>query len=389
MRDFVTGKIGEPSMNHAIQRTVVCMYDGFGMDYFERSRLPVMKGMAREGLAKPGRAVFPTLTNANNISICCAAWPAEHGVTTNCYFDETTGSARFLEDAEFILAPTIFERFRQKGVRSALLTCKAKTLKLLGRHADFAVAAEEPAPEVVETYGLPPEMYSSEVNYWLWEIALDLLKSRPDLGLIYVHTTDYPMHMWAPAESFSLHHLAKLDELLGAARDAAPDALFLITADHGMNPKQRCLDLRKTCADYGIRLRFAVSPVADRLLKHHRGFGGVSYVYVNNEGELPRVQSLLRDLPGVDDALTRPEAACRFHLMPERIGDLVVMADKDTVFGDLAGSNEVLAAEYRNHGSLYEQDVPLILYGYDGTLPLPQEMQMNFDLTRWLCQKML
>ncbi len=133
-----------PTMNHTTQRTVVCMYDGFGMDYFEASRLPVMQRMAREGLAKPGRAIFPTLTNANNISICCGAWPAEHGVTTNCYFDETTGTARFLEDASFILAPTIFQRFRQNGVRSALLTCKAKTLMLLGRHADFAVAAEEP-----------------------------------------------------------------------------------------------------------------------------------------------------------------------------------------------------------------------------------------------------
>jgi phosphonoacetate hydrolase len=75
--------------------------------------------------------------------------------------------------------------------------------------------------------------------------------------------------------------------------------------------------------------------------------------------------------------------------MPERIGDLVVMADRDTVFGDLAGSNEALAVGYRSHGSLYEQDIPLILYGYDGTLPLSEEMQMNFDLTRWLCQTLL
>ena len=129
--------------------------------------------------------------------------------------------------------------------------------------------------------------------------------------------------------------------------------------------------------------------MADRLLKHHRGFGGVSYVYVNHQGELPRVQAFFRDLPGVDDALTRPEAGSRFHLMPERIGDLVVMADRDTVFGDLAGSEEALAVGYRNHGSLYEQDIPLILYGYDGTLPFSEEMQMNFDLTRWLCRTML
>lgn len=376
-------------MNRTSQRTVVCMYDGFGMDYFEISPLPVMKRLGREGLVKRGRAVFPTLTNANNISICCAAWPAEHGVTTNCYFDEAAGKARFLEDADFILAPTIFQRFRQQGVRSALLTCKAKTLKLVGGHADLAVAAEEPAPEVVQRYGPPPPMYSAEVNYWLWEIALDLLQSRPDLGLIYVHTTDYPMHMWAPEESLSLDHLARLDDLLDAARDIAPDAIFLITADHGMNPKKRCLDLRKTCAPAGLPLRFAVSPVADRLIEHHRGFGGVSYVYVHSEGDLPKVQAFLGSLPGVDHALTRLEAARRFHLLPARIGDLIILADKDTVFGDLAGPGEELAAGYRNHGSLYEEDIPLILYGYDGDLPLDAELQVNFDLTRWLCRTRL
>jgi phosphonoacetate hydrolase len=156
-----------------------------------------------------------------------------------------------------------------------------------------------------------------------------------------------------------------------------------------MNPKKRCLDLQQTCAAAGMPLRFAVSPVADRLVKHHRGFGGVSYVYVHSEGDLSRVQSFLRGLPGVDEVLPRREAAPRFHLMPERIGDLVVLAGRDTVFGDLDSTDEELAPGYRNHGSLYEEDVPLILYGFDGSLPLPSELQMNFDLTRWLCRTLL
>ena len=376
-------------MKNRQQRVVVCMYDGFGADYYERSRLPVMKEMARQGVMKRGRAVFPTLTNANNISICCAAWPAEHGVTTNCYFDEAAGTARFLEDAKSILTPTIFKRFRDKGIRSALLTCKAKTLLLVGGDADIAVAAESPTRELIEKYGLPPSMYSAEVNYWLWKIAVDILAAQPDIGLLYVHTTDYPMHMWCPEEAASLAHMAHLDRLLGEAQRVAPDALFLITADHGMNPKKRCIDLRKTCAENGIQLRFAVSPVADRLVKHHRGFGGVSYVYVRSDEELPFVQAYLSTLNGVDEVLQRHEAAARYHLMPERIGDLVVLADLDTVFGDLDGPREELGQGYRNHGSLYEEDIPLILYGHEGKLPSQNNFTMNFDLTRWLCRTAL
>ncbi len=365
------------------------MCDGFGYDYYEKTALPVMKGMAQEGFAKRGRAIFPTLTNANNISIICSSYPEVHGVTTNCYFDEKTGTAQFLEDPATILAPTIFERFHKKGVSSALLTCKAKTLKLVGHHAEVAVAAEEPSPDIVKKYGAPPHMYSTEINYWLWNIAIDLLKTRPDIGLIYVHTTDYPMHMWAPENPKSREHMAKIDELLGVAKLTAPDALFLITADHGMNPKKKCIDLRKTCADHGIQLRFAVSPVADRLLKHHRGFGGVSYVYVNSEKELPHVKAFLDKLPGVEEALVREAAADRFHLMAKRIGDLVILGDFDTVFGDLEESEEILSPDYRNHGSIYEEDIPLILSGYGGKTPSPDTFQMNFDLTRWLWQEVL
>lgn len=374
-------------MNHRKpQRAVICLYDGFGYDYYERSRLPAMKSMAAAGMANRGRAVFPTLTNANTISVCCAAWPSEHGVTTNCYFDETSGTARFLENRSFILVPTIFQRFREAGVRSALLTCKAKTLKLVGEETVVAVAAEEPTPEAVSRYGAPPPMYSTEVNQWLWTIAIDLLKTRPDIGLVYIQTTDYPMHMWGPDETQSLDHMAMLDELLEEARVAAPDALFLITADHGMNFKTRCLDLRKICAGHGIGLRFAVSPVADRLVVHHRGFGGVSYVYLHSEREHAAVEKFLRGLVGVEDVLSRQEAAERFNLMPERIGDLVVLADRSTVFGDLDAAVEDLGPRYRNHGSLYEEEIPLILYGADGIVPSSETFMMNFDLTRWLCR---
>jgi len=45
----------------------------------------------------------------------------------------------------------------------------------------------------------------------------------------------------------------------------------------------------------------------------------------------------LSKLAGVDEVLARQAAAHRFHLMPDRIGDLVILADIDTVFGDLEG----------------------------------------------------
>jgi len=40
-------------MNHQKNNSVIiCLYDGFGYDYYERSPLPVMKRMAAEGDGK-------------------------------------------------------------------------------------------------------------------------------------------------------------------------------------------------------------------------------------------------------------------------------------------------------------------------------------------------
>ena len=41
------------------------------------------------------------------------------------------------------------------------------------------------------------------------------------------------------------------------------------------------------------------------------------------------------------------DAARDFHLMPERIGELVVTGDRETVFGERAADYEALEASYR------------------------------------------
>ena len=90
----------------------------------------------------------------------------------------------------------------------------------------------------------------------------------------------------------------------------------------------------------------------------------------------------MRGLEGVEAVLTRDEAARRFHLMPERIGELIVLGDKDTVFGDLEADFEALPPTLRTHGSLHETEIPMIIYNASGTLPPADRLQYNFDMTR-------
>ncbi|HEY7553884.1 MAG TPA: alkaline phosphatase family protein [Candidatus Binatia bacterium] len=364
------------------QRVVVGMIDGLGMNYFNQSSIPAMKSMAAAGLFRSVKAVYPTVTNSNNVSICCGAWPKDHGITGNSYFDERTGEADYMESADFIHMPTIIERSAAKGKTSALLTCKNKTIRLLSKGATVAVAAESPAPGFVDRFGQPPDIYSREINYWLWRVAIDILRQRQDIQLLYVHTTDYPMHMWSPEDPHSEEHLSRLDGLIDEARHCAPDAAFLLTADHGMNYKKRCWDLVKACSERGVALRFALSAEKDRYVKHHRTFGGAAWVWLKSPADEARAVDCIMGLEGIEKVLTRAEAAKRFHLMPERIGDLAVFGDQDTVFGELNGAGEALEPTYRSHGSLHETDVPLVIHNADIKLPSPEHFAANLDVTR-------
>ena len=371
-------------MNIPDQRIVIGMIDGFGLDYMDAQPMPSLQSMEALGAKHDVKAIMPTVTNVNNVSISCGVLPSEHGLTGNSYFNEGTGEADYMESAAFLLRPTLSERAARCGVKSALLTCKKKTINLLAKDAEIAIAAEEPPPGFVARYGEPGNIYSREINYWLWKVAGDLLATRPDLGVVYVHTTDYPMHMWAPDREESQEHLAMLDRLIGEAADTAPDAAFFLTADHGMNYKKRCWDLDKALGARGTQVRFALSAEKDRYVTHHRTFGGTAYVWLNRADDAPAVTQRLLGLDGVERVIPREEAAREFGLMPSRIGELVVLGDQDTVFGELPGETEALEPSYRSHGSLYESDVPIVIYNYKGELPPAASFGRNADAASFL-----
>src|SRR5262249_46092843 len=160
---------------------VIFMCDGFGPPYFAASEMPVLSRWGRQGIHKNVRDVMPSVTNANNASICCGMWPAEHGITANFYLDEKTGREEYMEDAALVLRPTRFERAAARGVKSALLSSKKKTTSLLRRGAEIVMTAEAPAPEWTTRLGHAPEIYSAEINHWLLQAAVWILRNRPDI----------------------------------------------------------------------------------------------------------------------------------------------------------------------------------------------------------------
>lgn len=383
-RTFLQGTAATALLARGPQRTFVFFIDGLGEDYIAASAMPVLQSWGNKGLRKTVTDVAPSVTNANNASVCCGCYPEEHGITANFFLDEVTGRELYMESAELVLRPTLFEKMaRRFGTKSALLSSKKKTTSLLARGASVVLAAEEPTPEWTRRLGPAPNIYSPEINHWLLKAAAFIAKNRPDIGLMYVHTTDYPMHMWPPEAPESKKHLALLDALLGEIAAAAPDATMLLTADHGMNHKSRCWDLEKVCANRGLVLRSAISAEQDKYLKHHRGFGGTAWIYLKERRDADHAATMIGKLEGIERVISRREFCEKYRSMPSRVGELVVFGDRTTVFGGLDKEIEVLPSEYRSHGSLAESKVPLIVWNARKA-PSASYFQSNVDLTRWM-----
>ena len=102
-----------------------------------------------------------------------------------------------MDKAEMVIAPTIFERAGEQGFTSALMTAKRKTQSLLRTGSTIRLAAERPEEaegsdiDWVDRLGPAPDIYSPEINHWLFR-ATQIVLNETDCDLVYFHTTDFP-----------------------------------------------------------------------------------------------------------------------------------------------------------------------------------------------------
>jgi len=361
-------------------KALIILIDGGDPAYFEAAPTPNLDQLAREGRRLLVKAQMPTVTNVNNVSLICGAPPARHGITANYFLDADTKREVYMESAAYLLSPTLMERGAAAGRGTAVLASKQKLCDMIGKGAGLVATAEDPPAWLLERAGKKEAIYSGEVNLWLLRAALAVIaERRPDL--LYVATTDYIQHMHGPGSPEAQAHHAALDREIGRLADAWADlhaegALF-VTADHGMREKRRALDLGRILWGRGVPAE-AVPIIKDRYVLHHGNQGGSAYVHLKFPDTLTEALALLKETPGVEEALPREEAARRFRLLPGRIGDIMALADAETVFGALEEAEREVAL--RSHGSLHEEEVPL--WAWRAPFFRPEGATHHFDAVR-------
>ena len=123
-----------------------------------------------------------------------------------------------------------------------------------------------------------------------------------------------------------------------------------------------------------------ILPITDPYVVHHGALGSFATVYLPQGADVAAACQRLAALKGMEVVLTREQAAERFELPADRIGDLVAVSERFTVIGTSAARHDLTALEVplRSHGGISEQRVPLIVNRKLPGLDLARRFR-NFD----------
>ncbi len=363
------------------QPTVVVCVDGCEPDYIAQAvatgRMPAMKRFLSQGTALVGDCVVPSFTNPNNLSIVTGAPPSVHGICGNYLFDVASGTEVMMNDPKWLRAPSILAGLADAGASVAVVTAKDKLRRLLGHNmkgicfssekADQASIAENGIDGILPLVSMPvPDVYSAELSEFIFAAGVKLLETRrPDV--MYLSTTDYIQHKHAPGDPDANRFYAMLDGYL--ARFDQLGAVVALTADHGMNAKTRLdaspnvIYLQDLLDGWlGQERARVILPITDPYVVHHGALGSFATVYLP-ANVVDDVAARLRGLLGIEVVLSRADAAARFELPADRIGDLVVVSERSVVLGTSASRHDLSQLELplRSHGGISEQRVPIVL----------------------------
>lgn len=366
---------------------VVICCDGSEPDYMEiameKGLMPNLQRIIAKGENRRGHSVIPSFTNPNNLSIVTGRPPAVHGICGNYLIDPATAQETMMNDPKWLRAPTIFEAFQKAGARIAMVTAKDKLRLLLGKGLVFdgtAVAfSSEKADKVnlqdngiADVCGLVgmavPDVYSAELSEFVFAAGVKLLaQMKPDL--MYLSTTDYVQHKYAPGSEGANRFYAMMDRYLGELD--ATGAFIVIVADHGMKDKhlsngepdvlylQDVLDV-----EFGAGKTKVILPITDPYVVHHGALGSFATVYAYGPA-VTDIMGVIAAQDGIDAVLNKADGCARYELPEDRMGDVIVVSGGprgSKVLGtsrdkhDLSGLNEPL----RSHGGLTEQEIPVI-----------------------------
>lgn len=371
--------------NYALptQPVVVICIDGCDPEYIEHGIkngvCPTIASFVEQGFTATADCVMPSFTNPNNVSIVTGVPPAVHGISGNYYLEPETKREIMITDATLLCGSTLLGLMSQAGVPTAAITAKDKLRKILGHELEgICFSTEKAASCTLDEHGIDqiealvgrpvPNMYSADLSLYVLDAGLALLR-QGQVRLLYLSLSDYVQHKYAPGAPESDEFLRAIDQRLKAFVELG--AIVGCVADHGMSDKSSAQGTPNVIflqdlleQEFGAGSARVICPITDPFVRHHGALGSFVRVYARDPANLPEMLRAVRGLPGVEQAMTREEAATALELPADREGDFLVVSAQNYVLGSRAVEHDLSnigERPLRSHGGFSEQPVPFLL----------------------------
>ena len=364
---------------------VICL-DGSQKEYFEEaSKLnltPNIDTFKKNGEDLLVNSAIPSFTNPNNISIVTGRPSSVHGICGNFFYTPSTGEEVMMNDPQFLRAPTIFQKYYEQGAKIAIVTAKDKLRKLLSHglkfnesraicfsseKSDQANLSENGIEDVNKWLGMEvPNVYSQGLSEFVMAAGVKILNEfNPDI--MYLSTTDFIQHKYAPGDEVANAFYAMFDRYIGQLN--VNNNSIIVTADHGMQPKSRsdgspnAIFLQDILDEtLGKNISKVILPITDPYVVHHGALGSFATVYLSDKSKINDAIEEINKIEDIEVVLTNKEGCAQYDLPTDRMGDIICMSSQNSTIGSAEKAHDLskLKEPLRSHGGLHEREVPFI-----------------------------
>ena len=315
---------------------IMVSIDGFRADYLQKYKPTTLTQLATSGLYTAGmRPSFPTHTFPNHYSLATGLAPGHHGIVSNKFYDKSRGQfynfmdSKTAGDGSWYHGEPIWNTVERQGM-------VAMTYHWVG--SDAHINKKDPTCYISYDPDITTEEKVNKTIEWLNLPE----KQRPHLITIYTSIVDTAGHKFGPDSQEVANAISEVDSALTKLNQFIQSSPLLINivivSDHGMQK----IDNNKIIylSDYTDISRFKLS---DR--------GAVTMLYGENAADIEKAYQDLKQNENHYKVYRKNETPAEFLLTdPDRIGDIVVIADIPYFILDKSFTATPLALNTATHG---------------------------------------
>ncbi len=321
--------------------------------------------------------VLPAVTCSVQSTYFTGAWPSEHGIVGNGWFDRADAEVKFWKQSSHLVQrPRIWDVARQREPTGKFTCANVFWWYAMYSAADYTVTPRPMYPadgrKIPDVWTNPPELRAELAArlgpfplFKFWGPATDISSTRwiaeaarfvdekfnPTLTLVYLPHLDYVLQRHGPASPQLERELAEIDAECGRLIDhfGARGARVIVLSEYGIAPVNRPIHLNRVLREQGLLT------IREELGRDYLDAGAsaafavadhqVAHVYVNDRSRVDEVAQILEKTPGVARVLRETDKR-QAHLDHERSGDLICLAEPDAWFTYYFWTDDAKAPDY-------------------------------------------